>query len=263
MLGFRSGFSAKYLNLCEVNRNDYNHHVWWKLFFQLFIFSFAVIGPWLWIKSRTQIPKNQFFLKIRHEIPGSRFSPVALDLKTKISLETSNIFSGHFVDANSNRVTVFAAEWQPGQGDLGSLGHTPEKCWVGTGFRIVPFDGPSQLPILVGGRPILFQCRVLKHSDLAFPEITVWVACIDGQWDNIPYEPPQQQIQNPYDFRDQFLTLLSSYTNRWKFFCERLFFRYDPAARKQFVRLSTPLDPEWQLKLVELADFANRWLYLE
>jgi hypothetical protein len=183
-----------------------------------------------------------------------------LDTQTKKILEASELFNGHFLDARSNRVSVFAADWQPGQGDLDSLGHTPEKCWVGTGFQIVPFGGPSELSILVGRRQIPFQCRVLKHSNLAAPEITLWVACIDGQCDGIPYQPPIQQIEDSYAVRAQYLTLLPSYKNRWAFFCERLLLRSNPAAHKQFIRLSTPMTTEWQSALVELAAFANRWL---
>jgi hypothetical protein len=237
-----------------------NHPIWWKSLLGLSLFCFSVIGPWLWFQSRTLLPKDQFLLSVRREVPGWRFSPVALDTQTKKILEASELFNGHFLDARSNRVSVFAADWQTGQGDLDSLGHTPEKCWVGTGFQIVPFGGPSQLSISVSGRQISFQCRVLKHSDLAAPEITLWVACIDGQCDGIPYQPPLQQIEDSYAVRAQYLTLLTSYKNRWAFFCERVLLRSNPAARKQFIRLSAPMTTEWQPALVDLTAFANRWL---
>jgi len=219
-----------------------------------------VISPWLWIQSRTLLPEDQFFLSVGHEIPGWRFSPVTLDTQTKKTLGASRLFNGHFLDARSNRVSVFAADWQRGKGDLDSLGHTPEKCWVGTGFKIVPFGGPSQLFISFGGRQIPFQCRVLKHPDLAAPEITLWVACIDGQCDEIPYQPPLLPIENSYTLRAQYLTLLAAYKNRWAFLSDPLVFRSNPAARKQFIRLSAPMTTEWQPALVELAAFAKRWI---
>ena len=178
-----------------------NRPIWWKGLFGLSFFCLAVIGPGLWVQFRTRLPEDQFFLSVRREVPGWWFSPVALDTQTKKILEASELFNGHFIDARSNRVSVFAADWQPGQGDLDSLGHTPEICWVGTGFQIVPFGGPSQLSISVGGRQIPFQCRVLKHSDLAAPEITLWAACIDGQCNGIPYQPALQQIEDSYPVR--------------------------------------------------------------
>ena len=237
-----------------------NRTIWWKVLFGLSLFCLAVIGPGLWVQSRPRLPKDQFFLSVRREVPGWQFSPVDLDTQAKKILEASELFNGHFIDSRSNRVSVFAADWQPGQGDLDSLGHTPEKCWVGTGFQIVPFGGPSQLSISVGGRQIPFQCRVLEHSDLVAPEITLWVACIDGQCGGIPYLPPLQQIDDYYTVRAQYLTLLKSYKNRWAFFCERLLLRSNPAACKQFIRLSAPMTTEWQSALVELGAFANRWL---
>jgi hypothetical protein len=244
--------------LQQIERS--NPTIWWKILPGLSLFCFSVIGPWLWFQSRTRLPEDQFFLSVRREVPGWRFSPVALDTKTRKTLEASELFNGHFLDARSNRVSVFAADWQPGQGDLDSLGHTPEKCWVGTGFQIVPFGGPSQLSISVGGRLIPFQCRVLRHSHLAAPEITIWVACIDGQYDGIPYLPPLQQIEDSHYVRVQHLTLFAAYKNLWPSFCERVLVRSNQAARKQLIRLSAPMTTEWQTALVELAAFANHWL---
>jgi hypothetical protein len=246
------------IKLQQIGRSI--HPIRWEVLIGLSLFYLAVIGPGLWVQSRRSLPEDQFFLSVRREVPGWRFLPVALATQTRRILEASELFNGHFLDASSNRVSVFAADWQPGQGNLDSLGHTPEKCWVGTGFQIVPFGGPSQLAISVGGRQIPFQCRVLRHSDLAVPEITIWVACIDGQCDEIPYEPPLQQIGDSYDFRVQYLTLLAAYKNRWAFFCKRVLVRSNPTARKQFVRLSAPMTTEWQPALVELAAFAKRWL---
>ena len=116
------------------------------------------------------------------------------------------------------------------------------------------------MSILVDGRQIPFQCRVLKHSDLVAPEITLWAACIDGLWDDIPYQPPLQQIEESYAGRAQYLTLLTSYKNRWASFCGRVLLGSNPAARKQFIRLLAPMTTEWQPALVELGAFANQSL---
>ena len=240
-----------------------NHTIWWKSLFGLSLFCLAVIGPGLWVQSRTQLPEDQFFLSVRREVPGWRFSPVSLDTKTKKILEASELFNGHFIDARSQRVSVFVGNWQPGQGDISSVTHTPEKCWVGTGFHIVEYGGPSQVTIPIGGRQISFQCRVLKRSDLGTAEITLWAACIDGLWDGIPYELPPEQIPDAYTALDRFQNMLVGYKNRWTFLCDRLLFRLNSAGRKQFVRLSTPLTTEWQPALVELVAFADRWLELD
>lgn len=162
-------------------RNSLNR-AWWTVLFKLSVFGLAVIGPWLWVQFPTRPPANNFLLTPRQQIPKYHFINVPLASQVEKILGASDLFNGHFISVRSQRVSVFAANWQPGQGDLASVGHTPEKCWVGSGFELVPYGGPSQLSISVGGIQIPFQCRVLKHSDLAVTEITLWAACIDGQW---------------------------------------------------------------------------------
>jgi len=234
--------------------------VWRTVFIPLIVFGLAVLGTRLWIQSHTRPPENPVFLTARHEIPGYRFVPVALGSQVEVSLSASELFNGHFFDARSNRVSVFAAYWLPGQGDINSVGHTPEKCWVGTGFRIEPHGEPSQVLISMAGREIPFQCRILKHPDLGAPEITLWAACIAGRWDGIPYEPPLEQLNNAPTVRERLRALWVSYERRWVFFCEYIHLRSTPTARKQFVRFSIPLTTEWQPALAELEAFAHQWL---
>jgi hypothetical protein len=236
------------------------HCVWLRVFLQLTAFGLAIISPSIWLKSRIRPSENQFFLNARREIKNYRFIPVSLGSLVEKSLSTTEIFNGHFIDARSQRISVFVGNWKTGRGDLNSLGHTPEKCWVRTGFQIVPYSGPSQLGILFGRRQIPFQCRILKHSDLGAPEITLWAVCIDGIWDGIPYEPPLEKIKDDYTVLEQFQNALILCKWRWEFFYDRILLRSNPAARKQFIRFSTPIITEWQPALDELVAFANRWL---
>jgi hypothetical protein len=236
------------------------HYVWLRVFFLLTVFGLAVISPRIWIQSHTRPPQNPFFLKARREIQDYRFISVPLGPRVEKILSTTELFNGHFIDARSQRVSVFVGNWQPGQGDMSSVTHTPQGCWVADGCRILPYDGPSQLFISIGGRQIPFQCRVLKRSDIVAPEITLWAVCIDGQWDGIPYKPELEQIEDAYTVVEKYQNILVSYKNRWAFFCELMRLRSNPAVRKQFIRFSAPMTTEWQSALVELAAFANRWL---
>jgi hypothetical protein len=240
---------------------EHPHHcVWLRVLLQLTVFGLAIIGPSIWFQSHRRPPENRFFLNARHEIKNYRFIPVSLGSLVEKSLSTTELFNGHFIDARSQRVSVFFGNWQPGQGDISSVTHTPEKCWVGNGFQILPYGGPPQLFISIGGRKISFQCRVLKRFDLATPEITLWAACIDGIWEGIPYYPPLEQIEDAYTVLNRFQHMLVSYKGQWKFFCDRIILKSNPADRKQFIRFSTPLTTKWQPALGELEAFANRWL---
>jgi hypothetical protein len=236
------------------------HCVWLRILLQLTVFGLAIVSPCLWVGHHIRPPENQLFLTVRREIPNYRFVPVDLGSQVEKSLRAKDLLNGHFIDKRSQRVSVFAANWEQGEGGFGSVGHTPEKCWVGSGFQIVPYGGPSQLSISIGGRQIPFQCRVLKRSNLVAPEITLWAACLDGLWDGIPYEPPLEQIEVSYTVWNQIQNLLVSCKTRWEFFCDPILFKSNPSARKQFIRFSTPLTTEWQPALGELVAFANRWL---
>ncbi len=96
------------------------------LFIPLIMFSLAVLGAHLWIQSHTRPSGNPVFFTIRHKIPGYRFVPVALGSQVAEALGTTNLFNGHFFDNESHRVSVYAADWQPGQGGGNSTGHTPK-----------------------------------------------------------------------------------------------------------------------------------------
>jgi hypothetical protein len=234
--------------------------VWRTVYIPLIVFGLAVLGTRLWIESHIRPPENRVFLTARHEIPGYRFVPVAMGSKVEDTLATTNLFNGHFLDGQSQRVSVFAAHWQPEQGDMNSLRHTPDGCWVGTGFRSVRYGQPSEVFFFLGGCRIPFQCRVLQHPKLSTPEITLWAACVDGRWDEVPYEPQLDHTDAIVTARDRLWEVWVLYKNRWAFFCERIHLKSNLAVRKQFVRFSIPLTTEWQPALAELEAFAHLWL---
>lgn len=235
--------------------------VWRTVFIPLIVFGLAVLGTRFWIQSRTRPPENPVFLTARHEIPGYRFVPVALGSQVEDTLATTNLFNGHFLDQRSQRVSVFAAHWQAGQGDGGTLfGHTPEICWLGHGFRTVRHGEPSQVFIPMAGRRIPFQCRVLKHPEQPTPEITLWAACIDGRWDDIPYGPPPNQTEGEATIRTYLQGVGRTLATRFASVRRIVQNPFASTARKQFVRFSIPLTTDWQPALAELEAFAHQWL---
>lgn len=235
--------------------------VWRTVFIPLIVFGLAVLGTRFWIQFRTRPPENPVYLTARHEIPGYRFVPVALGSQVEDTLATTNLFNGHFFDQRSQRVSVFAAHWQAGQGDGGTLfGHTPEICWLGHGFRTVRHGEPSQVFIPMAGRRIPFQCRVLKHPEQPTPEITLWAACIDGRWDDIPYGPPPNQTEGEATIRTYLQGVGRTLATRLASVRRIVQNPFASNARKQFVRFSIPLTTDWQPALAELEAFAHQWL---
>jgi hypothetical protein len=249
----------KYLNITVPEQRKSRH----AAFIPLVLFGLAVVGASLYIRMNMRPPRDPVFLTTRHEIPGFRFVPVALGSRSASILGTTNFFNGHFFDSRLRRVSVFSANWQPGDGNVISLSHTPENCWTGNeGFQTLRLGESNQVFLFIRGRRISFQCRVLKHPAQQYPEIALWSAGIDGRWDILSSEPAPNLI-------DQQVTTIVFIHGLTRIIKERLsvFLKLtqdplSPSASKQFVRLSTPLTTDWQTTISELERFAGQWLDL-
>lgn len=225
------------------------------------LFVLAVLGTAVWVRWPRPAPEDRVFLRARDRIPGYHFQPVALGTTVSETLATTNLLNGHFFDAHSNRVSVFSAAWEPGQGTGANVfGHTPEICWVGAGFRTIRVGEPDRLALSLAGRSIPFQCRVLQHPELPMPEITLWAACLDGRWEVYQFSPPP-------DLSRQSATTATYLGEAWRYAAtrlsslQRLIHRpFTQNARKQFIRFSMPLGSDWQTTLRELEVFAAKWL---
>ena len=225
------------------------------------LFVLAVLGTAVWVRWPRPAPEDRVFLRARDRIPGYHFQPVALGATVSETLATTNLLNGHFFDARSNRVSVFSAAWQPGQGTGGNVfGHTPEICWVGAGFRTIRAGEPDHLALHLAGRSIPFQCRVLQHPELPTPEITLWAACLDGRWETYRFSPSPDLSKES--------TTISTYAkqswtyaiNRWESLRCLIEQPFTQDARKQFLRFSKPLTTDPQRALRELEQFATFWL---
>ena len=225
------------------------------------LFVLAVLGTAVWVRWPRPAPEDRLFLRARDRIPGYHFQPVALGATVSETLATTNLLNGHFFDARSNRVSVFSAAWQPGQGTGGNVfGHTPEICWVGAGFRTIRAGEPDHLALHLAGRSIPFQCRVLQHPELPTPEITLWAACLDGRWDDITFGAPTDMSEGTPTLVAFVQGFWRTVTTRWAG-VRRLFEQpFTQNARKQFLRFSKPLTTDPQRALRELEQFATFWL---
>ncbi len=233
----------------------------WAKWVPLGVFGLAVLGTWIGVQSRIRRSESPVFFAGRTEMPGYRFQAVWLDQKVAKMLATTRLLNGHFFDYRSNRVSVFQADWKAGEGDGSNLfGHTPETCWVGGGFRRVHLGEPSQVFVELEGHRVPFQCRILTHPGLATQEITLWAACINGQWDDVSFaEPPETRktatTLRSYvrDLERKLLTCLAA--------LQRVVLRpISVSGPKQFVRLSLPVTHEWPSALADLERFAQAWL---
>ena len=237
---------------------------WWAGWYRwvpMGLFGLAVLGTWIWVNSRIRPSENPLFFTGCTAMPGYQFQAVPLGEQVAKILATTRLLNGHFFDSRSNRISVFQAEWKAGVvNDDRVLGHTPELCWVGAGFRTIHLGEPSRVFVELAGHRVPFECRILTHPGLPIPEITLWAACIDGQWGDYSLGPSA-------DIGKPDTTLLSYMRDVGRTLSTRLAalrrLVLQPGAvsgPKQFVRLSSPVTDGWTAALADLEKFAQAWL---
>lgn len=236
---------------------------WGGGLFSLALFLLAVLGTALWSRMPRPAPQNPLFLTPRSQIPGYRFQPVTLGPRVAEILATTNLINGHFIDGRSNRVSVFQASWEPGQGTIADLFHTPEACWTSQGFEIVQNGEYPQIGLKIHGRSVRFQGRMFKHTELPLPEITIWSASLDGRWDDIVFGPTVDLLDKSAMTLPYLTEFARTVSTRW-INIRRLIQRpCRQSARKQFIRFSKPVTTDWSAALTDLEHFAQAWFEAE
>jgi hypothetical protein len=230
-----------------------------KRLFPVIFFGMAILCSKLWFYFNYQRTNNPLFLKVNLEMPSFEYRSLALRSSVAEALGTSNLLNGNFVGQNSNKVSMFSAEWAEGEGDTGAFFlHSPQICWVGAGFRTVRTGEPSEWPILIAGRTIPFQCCVLSHPDLEYPEIVLWAASVDGEWSKAVYALPRELILGDEPVRDKVIKMGNNIKRRIRALLSII---VDPPplnGAKQFLRVSTPLTADWRSGLVNLEAFVHQ-----
>lgn len=126
------------------------------------------------------------------------------------------------------RVTVYAAWWRPGATSVSTVAaHTPEACWPGAGWTLLPDSASGlALPLADGRRAEFAERRSFVNGD--YPQNVWFWHLVDGR---------VQEPFNPRSWRDQLA----------------LFFRvgFRPDAPQSFVRVSSNL-PWEELRSEEL-----------
>ena len=250
----------------------------------------------------------RIFLTARTNLAGYTFVSEPVSDSVKETLGTTNIVSGNFYkiaadgnqttrvgDANlvltsdirpppsvlrplaSDRITVFLATWSAeSKKPLLMLGHTPDICWTGAGWKPVELGQPREvlidLPTTEGrsqrsepasdvrhlssgtdlrppsSRPLPFSCRAFESPDRTTRELAVWCTLIDGQplTDSIPSERASVQVvTSDAHVRMTILDRLLRATRQ----------RLPVRGEKQFVRYSMPMNGDWQMTLEQCKRF--------
>lgn len=216
----------------------------------------ALGGPWAWFNVAAPQPEGGLRLEARTELPGYSFRPDPLTTEVLGLLATTNVLNGTFANsAQGRRVTVFKADWLPTEG-VGKtvVNHTPDVCWVNSGWRPVDAGQPEAQVFHLSGRDVPFECRVFEAPDRS-REIIVWCTLVNG-------EPQTEPLRFRGDARSGGRWQAAMNLSRLAIgrFLARVERRYPATGYKQFYRFSTRLEGDPQAALRKLGDFAGEWI---
>ena len=225
------------------------------------LFLLATGGAWAWynIKPR-QFPVSYVFRATNH-ITGHYFKPEPVGEEAVQVLATTNLFNGSFIGPTAERFTTFMGTWDAANAkQMGVVGHTPDVCWVGSGWTPVSVGHPDKLDLEFNGVKIPFEVRTFRPPVGEHLELTVWCTLISGQvfsendrfvlGADAPEDRQARQAQaSRHLLRSNMLRVIRD--------------RIPGNGSKQFVRFSTGLEGDWPAALERLRQFGQRWLELQ
>lgn len=225
------------------------------------LFALFLTGPalaWAWYHVGTPPPEVTYSVHPREHLPGYTFVPEPVTARAIDMLATTNFINGHFT-RDTTRITVFAAFWSAETAkQMSVVSHTPDVCWVGTGFTALDLGQPKMVTLPVEPTPITFECRLFSPPQGGSPELTLWCTLLGGRF-----------LEEGFRFdgdigidRDMGAGFYGSSRKRAvNFFLRAITERTPSNAKKQFIRFSTSLDGEdWPEVLDQLKAFAVDWL---
>lgn len=249
------------------------------IFFALF--AAAVSGAWAWFNTAPPPEEPGIWLEVRTNLAGHTFTPEPLTKTAMDILATDDLVNGTFTpvgatepgsDPATQAIRVFRANWSAEKGTgMGVLGHTPDVCWVGGGWKPIELGQPKQVEIEI---PVTsdatdpkdspktfkfpFECRVFRSPDGRSHELVLWCTLVSGR------VLPEQSRFNPAqtgrgDLAQENRHLAAGRRLAAGYFATNVAGRLRAYGTKQFIRLSAPIkiaDPE---SIKQLIDFGSTW----
>ena len=191
-------------------------------------------------------------------------SPPTSDLRPRTSEQS----------LDSDRITVFLASWSAeSEAPLSVLGHTPDKCWVGTGWKQIELglkpvmlnlklsDSFSENESITGYSEthsgLRFDRGVFVHPDGIQREAAAWCALVGGGLVTDLSRPTGSE-ETLSAFMAKYFQYFEDRLNR---FWELIEYRNSERSVKQFVRLSVPVTDDQETAFRTIRVFVPTWLH--
>jgi hypothetical protein len=224
------------------------------------LFAASVMGSWAWFNvgvNRAIGP--QYTFTVQSTIPGFEFRSHRLDPRIVEILSTTNLVNGLFRNkTNGQEVRVLFGSW-PEEAVKGKtlINHTPDVCWINTGWKARQGEQPDQVGITFGNLVLPFESRSFESPDGHNVEFVIWCTLVNG------YVMPEPTRFGPSTGGLRYIAVT---LNMGRLAISRLWHRVRnrlPArGRKQFLRLSVAEQGDWRRCLESLQLCVTNWIEL-
>ena len=127
------------------------------------------IFPALWYSS-SDLSQKRVWLSGQNDIDGWSFETMPVSKSAESVLVADQLISGEYSQGD-RKVRVFLAKrYVENNNDIGLFVHTPDRCWVQSGWRILPSE-PNIVRIPVHGIILSLERRIFvsgQHHELAY-----------------------------------------------------------------------------------------------
>ena len=210
-------------------------------------FSLLLLALWFfplaWY-TRTSSNQQYFWLTERTNLTGWAYHQVPVAESAEAILVADRLVNGEFTNSIGKAVRVFSAKrYQEKQNEIGLFVHTPDRCWTESGWKLEP-AAPEMIELELHGTKILFERRIFTVG--AQRELVYFAGLTGGQ--PLPYRLDHNlSVGMKHQLalaRDKTGTTLRGSDQRlWTRVWESFASRRPLLGPKQFLRISTPVNP--------------------
>ncbi len=179
----------------------------------------------------------------RTTVPGWGYRPIPVEESAEKILVADRMFNGIFTNSTGVEIYAFSAKrYEEKANEIGLFIHTPDRCWVDTGWAIEPDATPHSKEIALLGTLIPAERRIFDYRGRR--ELVYFFGLQDGR--PLPYRldhyfstgvrSATQPLGNKRDL------LRASDTHFWARLWDSFKSRRELRGPKQFVRISTALE---------------------
>jgi len=202
-----------------------------------------------------------FWFAERTDLPGWKFTPVPVDESAEKALVADRMVNGEFVGPDHTQVRTFSAKrYEEKSNEIGLFVHTPDRCWVETGWRIEP-SSPDQREMELHGVSLQVERRIFVANGNR--ELVYFFGLVGGR--PLPYRLDHNlsvglRSSLKPGAGDKSMTRAVD-AHFWERLWESFKSRREFTGPKQFVRVSTPLGSEEAATVDQrLESFLQEWL---